>query len=87
MEENKAAVDAPAVEDHSQDVILESCSPAILEQLRAADQMAARLRHESQLLVNGYVAAKGWNMATHAVDIDIASGMITVSPRPQTALA
>jgi len=62
------------------EVLIEQVSPLLMAQLRQIDAEHQRLNINSQCLINGYVAAKGWDITTHNVSIDLASGMATVSP-------
>lgn len=67
------------------ETLIEPCAPALLERLKALDTQAALCQQQSNVLVEGYMAGKGWGTATHDVAVDLNSGLFTVSPKAEAA--
>ena len=59
----------------------EQCAPETIQTLRELDQGIAELRLKMQEAVKAYVAAKGWDMDVCNVNVNIETGVVTVSAR------
>lgn len=68
-----------------EDVVLESAPGELMGALKEIDQQIAFLQGRQQFALAAHAAERGWSMTTHNVNLDLASGMFTVSPLPQEA--
>lgn len=72
---------------NAEDTLIQSAPGELVGALREIDFQVAHLRQRSISALGEYVAAQGWSTETHNINLDLASGMFTVSPKPQVEAA
>ena len=62
-------------------IVMQNIEAAALNLLIHGQNQINEYQKQMQILIHGYVTNKGWNLETHAVDFNIDTGMVTVTPR------
>lgn len=67
----------------SHDVLIEAAAPGLLQSIVFLDRQIGAIQEKAKNILEGYANAKGWDLATHDVGLDINSGFITISPKQE----
>lgn len=72
---------------NAEDTLIQSAPGELLGALREIDQQIVHLRQRAQDALAAHVVGQGWSTETHNVNLDLQSGMFTVTPKPQREAA